>query len=465
MSRQPDNAALKEMASTAAAASASHPPMSRPRILFVSGFFPPYSPLGAVRAPELAAHWQSNGHDVRVIAVKDPAIEGMLDLPLAPDQVTYVPYAPDTTLMQRLTGSRGRSSELATAGTAPATPAKTPKPGQRDRLRWLRQFYRQAEQFPDRHWSWIDPAVDAGRRLGADWRPDLVYSSAPPHSGHIVAQRIAEHLNLPWVAELRDPWAINAHDDVHPLIKPWRKRIALNTLAHATACVAVSATLASFTRTIVSCPTIVSYNGFGADDFPEGNTPAPFDPERLTLIHAGAIYAERRDPTPLFRALATMGEDHDKVRVQFFHDQRDWVQDKAREFGVEACLEMCQPVPRKQILARQREVDVLLMCRWDDPGGDGIIPGKLFEYIGARRPILSIGSTTGEAADVIRDGDFGLVANDTDVIANQLRAWLEQKCANGGRLPDMPAAPTTAFLRDTQFEQIDALIAQVLARA
>lgn len=463
MSRQPDSAALREMASTGAAASASHAPMSRPRILFVSGYFPPYSPLGAVRAPELAAHWQARGHDVRVIAVKDPAIEGMLDLPLAPEQVNYVPYSPTTTLVQRLTGSRGPSTDKASpAGGAPAAPMKSPKPGQRDRLRWLRQFYRQAEHFPDRHWSWIDPAVDAGRRLGADWMPDVVYSSAPPHSGHIVAQRIAEHLNVPWVAELRDPWAVNAHDDVHPLIKPWRKRVALNTLSHARACVAVTETLANFTRSIVHCPTIVSYNGFGAEDFDEEETPAPFDPERLTIIHAGAIYAQRRDPTPLFRAMATLGDDKDRIRVQFFHDQREWVQDKAREFGVEGGLEMCQPVPRTQILARQREVDVLLMCRWDDPGGDGIIPGKLFEYIGARRPILSIGSTTGEAADIIRDGDFGLVANDPDVIAAELRTWLAQKQVNGGRVPDLPAGPTAAFLRDAQFEKIDELLEQVL---
>jgi hypothetical protein len=128
------------------------------------------------------------------------------------------------------------------------------------------------------------------------------------------------------------------------------------------------------------------------------------------------------------------------------------------------CIEICRPVPRAEILRIERAADALLLCRWANPRDDGIIPGKVFEYIGARRPILAVGSTTGEAAAIIRGGDFGLVSNSPMEIAEQLRRWIAEKFASGGRLPDLPVAPTEAFLRETQFQKIDPLLDRLAAR-
>jgi len=124
-------------------------------------------------------------------------------------------------------------------------------------------------------------------------------------------------------------------------------------------------------------------------------------------------------------------------------------------------IEICPPVPRREILRIERAADVLLLSRWADPRDDGVIPGKLFEYIGARRPILAIGSTTGEAAEIVRSGPFGLVSNSPMEIAEQLLAWIGEKRAAGGRLPDLPAAPTRRYLREAQFRRIDPLITEL----
>jgi glycosyltransferase involved in cell wall biosynthesis len=113
-------------------------------------------------------------------------------------------------------------------------------------------------------------------------------------------------------------------------------------------------------------------------------------------------------------------------------------------------------------LRLERQVDVLLECRWLDRAGDGVIPGKLFEYIGARRPILSLGSPTAEAAEIIRDNGFGLVSNDPAEIADRLRSWLEEKRRQGGRLPDLHGRKHEAFGRAAQFRRVDALIREAL---
>ena len=120
-------------------------------------------------------------------------------------------------------------------------------------------------------------------------------------------------------------------------------------------------------------------------------------------------------------------------------------------------------LPRSQILRTERQADVLLMCRWPDPAEDAVIPGKLFEYIGARRPILATGLDTGEAAEIVREGGFGIATQNAALIAERLREWIAQKQAGGGRTADLPAAPARGYTRDTAFVAIDKVIA-VLGR-
>jgi glycosyltransferase involved in cell wall biosynthesis len=294
--------------------------------------------------------------------------------------------------------------------------------------------------------------------MAAAWRPDLLYSSGPPHTGHVVAGRMARHLRVPWIAELRDTWANNPYSDAPWPIRPLQAWYADAVLRQAQACVTLTRTAQAEVETALARPTIVSYNGFNSQDFEGFDQAPPLDPRRLTILHAGVIYAGRRDPVALFQALAILGPLRHAVRVKFYHDQMEAVERRAERLGVRDCIEICAPVPRREILRIERAADVLLLCRWADQRDDGVIPGKLFEYIGARRPILAVGSTTGEAADIVREGDFGLVSNEPMEIAERLRAWIVAKRQAGGRLADLPRAPTLAFLREAQFRQIDPLV-------
>jgi len=426
--------------------------MAARRILLVTGYFPPYSPLGAVRAPALVSHWLGQGHDVRVVAIENPAVTGMLASPLPPDRVAYMPFTPPGQTIERLIRPLRRSSGM--AGSSPAAVLARPP-----RLEGLRNAYRQAMQFPDHYRSWVRPAVAAGLAIAAAWQPDLIYSSGPPHSGHIVASRLARRLRIPWIAELRDTWANNPYSDAPAPIE-WAQTVYANSvLRHASAAVLLTRTAEEETRAALGCPTIVSYNGFTEEDFAGLDAPDPLDAERLTILHAGVIYAGRRDPVALLQALAILGPRRHAVRVKFYHDEMAAVAQRAERLGVRDSIEICPPVPRREILRIERAADVLLLCRWADPRDDGVIPGKLFEYIGARRPILAIGSTTGEATEIVRSGPFGLVSNAPMEIAEQLLAWIGQKREAGGRLPDLPAAPTRRYLREAQFRRIDPLIA------
>jgi hypothetical protein len=434
--------------------------MAGKRILLVTGFFPPFSPLGAVRAPALVAHWQDQGYDVRVVAIDNPAIRGMLESPLPADKVVFAPFTNAGETLERLLRPLLRRDADAANESPAAAPPRASRP---PRFQVVRRYYQHAVQFPDRYRNWIAPAVAAARLQLGGWQPDVIFSSGPPHSGHVVAGRLSRAMQAPWIAELRDTWANNPYSDAPRLIEAAQTLYANRVLRHAAAAVLLTRTAEAEVKAALGCPTIVSYNGFTAQDFAGLDQVAPLDRERLTILHAGVIYVGRRDPVSLFQALAIMGARRHRVRVKFYHDQMEAVARRAERLGVADCIEICTPVPRREILRIERQADVLLLCRWADPRDDGVIPGKLFEYIGARRPILAVGSTTGEATDIVREGDFGLVSNDPMAIARQLETWIAAKDEAGGRIPDLPEAPTRAYLREAQFRRIEPLLAQVTA--
>jgi glycosyltransferase involved in cell wall biosynthesis len=433
--------------------------------LFVSGYFPPHAPMGAVRPGKLQEYWRNAGFDVRTIAIGIPSqrVPGQPD----PCGVHYVPFEAPGRLVTQLKSSledswMGRviSRRPPSSSSNEAHRHSAPTENEVGKL-GLVDLYRQALSIPDRYRNWIKPATELGLSWQQRWRPDLIYSSGPPHSGHIVAARLSAKFGVPWVAELRDLWVGDPYFDHHRLVKPIHDRLAKATLSRAAGCVVV--TDASRTRlgAVIRKPIMLSYNGYDPKDFEGLNEVEPFDRERLTIVHAGIIYPGRRDPTPLFKAIAALGERARKIRCLFFSDSNGSVARLIQQHRVDGCVEILPEVPRSEILRVERAVDVLLECRWQDSAGDGVIPGKLFEYIGARRPVLSLGSLTGEAAQIVRENGFGLASNDPEEIRATLEQWLEIK-ARHGRLPDRPAAGDDRFRRETQFQKINAFINDLL---
>jgi len=430
------------------------------RILFVSGFLPPHAPIGAVRPGKLDEYWRNAGHDVRTIAIALPSDISAGNAAVHPD-VHYLPYEVPGRVVTKLKSIFTRPS----AGQPNRTPAKpqtsSPAEGATIAKLGLTDLYRQAVLFPDKYRSWIKPAIQLGLSWQDRWKPDLVYSSGPPHSGQVVAARLASRFQVPWIAEFRDLWIGDPYFDRHKIIKPFHDRFAQATLSRAQGFVVVTNEARERLGRMTGKPIQLSYNGYDPKDFEGLENIEPIDRERLTIVHAGTIYPGRRDPTPLFKAIATLGDKRKKIRCLFYSDMNGSVAALTRQIGIEDCVEIRDAVPRVQILRVERQADILLECRWIDPAGDGVIPGKLFEYIGARRPILSLGSLTGEAAAIVRDNNLGLVSNDPDEIKAMLLECLEVK-ARLGRLPDRLLDADDKFRRETQFKKIDSLIQDII---
>jgi glycosyltransferase involved in cell wall biosynthesis len=161
--------------------------------------------------------------------------------------------------------------------------------------------------------------------------------------------------------------------------------------------------------------------------------------DRFRITHTGSFFG-KRDPRPFLTALAESGLED--VVARFVGDFRVADREWAESLGLGSRLELHPYVPRRQSLALQRDSDALLLLIPDAGGrGQGVLSGKVFEYLAAERPILAAVPPDGAAAELIRETGAGVVAPADDVPA--LTAALSELYAKwrAGALNGTPLSP------------------------
>jgi glycosyltransferase involved in cell wall biosynthesis len=266
---------------------------------------------------------------------------------------------------------------------------------------------------------------------------------------------------VPWVGELRDLWTDN-HYYPYPRWRRWIEgRIERRVLSSAAGLVTVSEPLAGTLRTKFGRPTAVILNGFDPNDYP-CRSAISFQRDALHIVYTGTLYPGRQTLAPLFDALRRLGPLSNKVRVDFYGPRSSIVRETADLFGVEHLIELKGAVSHHEALSRQSGADVLLHLLWTDTSQPGVYNAKLFEYLGARRPILGVGYTENVAAELIRERGAGVTLDDPAKIAAQLEQWVRQK-EQTGSIPDLDASVVAGLSREEQTKVLEGFIAQVLS--
>ncbi|MEM8799190.1 MAG: glycosyltransferase family 4 protein [Pseudomonadota bacterium] len=424
------------------------------KILLITGFFPPYAPVAATRVAKLAKFFHNQGHDVRVIGAMNPRFPPVMQPEIPAENIIYAEVKDRVAAIAARASSK-KSAPISPSGGAEATPETAEQPSKfKAFAKWV---LTELLHNPDHFRGWVKPAIKAGEALLETWRADLIYVSAPPHSSVLVGGALAKTFDIPWVPEFRDAWTPNPYYDNTPVRRFFERQMEDMLLRSTAGIVALTETWTAFYAERYGKPTELVMNGFDPDDFPIDGPPVPFDPisqEKLTILYAGSIYLGKRDPTTLFAAMQKMGSVADRIEVHFYVEWPGNLKALAEKFGVEANVKIHAPVPYQEIVRLQQSADILLLLRWDHPGEDGVLAGKLFEYIAARRPVLSLGSTTGEAAKIINDNALGLVTRDVDETVAELTKWLAAKPA-GGLVPGPENVDVADFARSKQFEKLD----------
>jgi glycosyltransferase involved in cell wall biosynthesis len=239
---------------------------------------------------------------------------------------------------------------------------------------------------------------------------------------HLVGAAVKRALGVHWIADLRD--SLLAHQDrradtLAVRMKSRTVRIVGGVVArNADAIVTAFDSIGDEMRALSPTGRVVTIpNGSDFDDF-EGMAYTPG--ERFRITHTGAFFGQR-DPKPFLSAVVDSGLDD--VVVRFVGGFRAADREFGESLGLGDRIEVIPFVPRRRSLELQRDSEALLLIASEAGGrGTGVIPGKVFEYLAAERPILAAVPPAGAAARLIEEVGAGVVAPADDVDA--LRAAL-----------------------------------------
>lgn len=290
---------------------------------------------------------------------------------------------------------------------------------------------------PDRWSSWILGAVPAGLAMIHKYRPDLIWSTYPIASAHVIGGHLARISGLPWIADFRDPMAQVGYPSE---AAQWRafKRIEERALHRADRSVFTTPGAARFYAKrypeVEATRIAVIENGYDEETFArveEGFRKTPRHGRKVVLLHSGIIYPSERDPRALFSALAALkargalNSENFVLRLRASGYDAMWAA-QAHELGISDLIEISAPLGYREALLEMLDTDSLLVLQASNCNEQ--IPAKLYEYLRAGRPILALTDPEGDTAAVLRSAGLTSMArlDDQHAIETTLVAFLER---------------------------------------
>ena len=350
------------------------------RLLFLSFWVPPRKAIGSIRSAHLLKHLPKYGWDITVVTPRLDAAGG----DTIPNYVE-TGYWDLKEVMKRAIGMGGR-------GAHDALKVDVPVYGEKRTLKSHIVYAASSlVTYPDDYVGWLPFATRTLGRLTAREKWDAVLSSAPPWTGNLAAALARR--NVPWIADFRDLWAENDYSERSKLQAWLDEKLERATLSRAAALTASSELSADLLRErYPGKPCTPISSGFDIEEW----RAIDFGSERAcTFLYAGNLYRGHRDPSMLFAATREILDQGlakpEELRIEFYSPREPWLLKLIASYGLEDVAVVHGFVDRQMVLAAERRADRLIVLCWDGQGAEGVVAGKLFEYLGARRPILAIG--------------------------------------------------------------------------
>jgi len=407
-------------------------------ILLIAYQFPPYSNIGSLRIGKLAKHFEKNGFGLHVLCADKILMPDTLEVEISPESVHRTKWINVNFLPESIFGGRGK---VINEGYQTKSSI----------LKTLGYIYRLFLNFPDERIGWYPYAICEGNRILRQNKIDFIYASAPSPTALLIANKLSRKWGVPWVAEFRDPWA----DTVHYDFPEWRRKIENmiqnKIMKSASGIVTISHQLAKVFEKRFGKPTIVSMNGYAADDIESVKRKMSIKDSRLEIVYTGTVHLDIVKLDPLFEGISLLKDKAKQIKLVFYTRYIEGIVEKARKYNLEKIVYHHSRIPYKKSLQKQKNADILLFLI---PHQYGIFSAKIYEYIGSLRPILAIGDTESSAGAFLLERGIGFVSKNPDEISIQLNKWIDQK-RSGNDIEDLPKEKRLGLSREEQFKNID----------
>ncbi len=398
------------------------PTESQKRILVLTYYWPPAGGPGVQRILKFIKYLHQYGWDVHVLTVRQgeyPAIDHSLerDIPQGV-QVYKTPSFEPYRLYKWLFHRRKGGIDTFELSKAP-----------RSLIQRLFYWIRMNLFIPDARIGWYPWVVWRGLRIIRAVRPDVILSTSPPHSVQLIAKRLAQQSNIPWVADFRDPWTdafweekLTRLKPIQRLIKRWERGIVLRA-DH----------LTTISRGIMKKLDIppqkgtVIPNGYDEDDFIHCKKHRQVQNPRFTIRYIGYL-ASSQVPTNLLKALRQLPQTMRGETVVEFYGRRDpSLYEMVGALQVEDCVQYFPYISHEEAVIKMCRADMLLLTI--PRGHPEVLTGKLFEYLASNNFILCLCDPDAEVRGIIDRCQAGVCRSYEEpldeILQRQYRRWKE----------------------------------------
>lgn len=378
------------------------------RVLIITYYWPPSGGSGVQRWLKMSKYLPENGWQPVIYTPEEgeyPILDPSLEKDVAPEaEIIRRPIVEPYTLYKKFLGIK--KSETVKAGFIKEDGKKT---GWKENLAvWIRGNL----FIPDARCWWVKPSVRYLKEYLKNHPVDAIISTGPPHSMHLIAMKLKEELNIPWIADFRDPWTeIDYYDELR--LTKWadrkQHRLEREVLTKADKVVTVAPDGARRLGRLGNRNVRTIYNGFDRND--DAQTPVSL-PNTFTMTYLGVL-SKAQNPEKFWQVLGELAkEDNDfskNLKIRLIGQIDNSVIRSIEEQGLSSYVALSPYVPHDQVSAVHCSSTLLLLFLMPDsePRAKGLLTGKLFEYMASGRPILCIGPEDGDAAHILKETHAG----------------------------------------------------------
>lgn len=380
------------------------------KALLITYYWPPAGGPGVHRWLRFSNYFTENGWDLTVYCPDNaawPVVDEKL-LEEVPSTVTVIrqPIFEPHKFFQKKAGFTGG------AGLGSTT-----KKG------WLKQlmiWVRGNLFIPDARRFWINPSYRFLKNY-LNEHPEIthVISTGPPHSMHVIAKKLKEiHPNIKWVADFRDPWTeIDYYQELNigKRADNKQKKLEKEVLSKADLVISIGNDCAAGLEKIGGRKVEIITNGFIFPEFDEKQVELD---KKFTISHFGSM-APSRNPLVLWQALEQLIQENsdfaNHLQIQLYGTVDFSIIKSIEEHGLAHYLAPIQQMSHAESIVKQRKSQLLLLIANQTANTKGILTGKFFEYLGAKRPILAIGQKESDLENIINETESGFFVGYEDV--------------------------------------------------
>ena len=262
---------------------------------------------------------------------------------------------------------------------------------------------------PDGRIGWYRGAIKAAKKIINDNNIDMIFTSGPPHSVHLIGNSLAKKTGIKWVADFRDPWVDSFYYIENPrnkIISFFDNYLEKLVLRNCNYLITVSNGVLSLLNKnkYVNGKSEVIYNGYDPEDFNNKKSKKLLNRKNIIISHIGTL-SKSQNPKGLFNSVKNYNRLNNRksILVKCVGNVHSSIEDYAIKNGFKQYLSIMPYVEHPLAINEMINSDILFVVIPDLEKNRGIITGKLFEYIASRSEIILIGKKNSEASRILMD--------------------------------------------------------------